>query len=311
MWRDGPGLLLRDISRGRDPQVQAATEVMTRVQPDVILLQGFDYDLELRALTAFRDTLSAAGLHYPYIFALRPNTGMRTGQDLDGDGRLAEREDNQGFGSFSGQAGMAILSRYPVDEGAVQDLSGILWRDIPGALLPQKNGRPFPSAAALNDLRLAAVAQWVVPIRHPGGVITLLAFHASPPVFDGPEDFNGRRNHDQLIFWQHYMDGLYGAVPDARFVLLGAANQDPLRGDSRNEAIRRLLSDPRLQDTRPVSPSGQVDTVDWPDPGPGRMRVDYILPSRDWTVVGSGVYWPGTDAGKTASRHRLVWADLH
>lgn len=166
---------------------------------------------------------------------------------------------------------------------------------------------------------MADTAHWAVPVLHDSGPLTLLAFHAGPPVFDGPEDRNGRRNHDQLRFWQHYLDGAFGPPPQDRFVLLGHANQDPDRGEGIKAGIRGLLDDPRLSDTRPsrgVAPPGapREATVNWPRVAPPQMRVSYVLPSRDWRVAGSGVHWPteGTAAhsAETASRHRIVWVDL-
>jgi hypothetical protein len=58
-----------------------------------------------------------------------------------------------------------------------------------------------------------------------------------------------------------------------------------------------------------------MDTADWTDPFPGNMRVDYVLPSMEWTILDSGVIWPSSDdtlAGitETASRHHLVWVDI-
>lgn len=314
--RDGPGLLLRDILSGKDPQIVALAALAAEVAPDILLLQGVDYDLELRALAALRDALAQEGPDYPFVFALRPNTGLVTGLDLDGDGRSGEPEDAQGYGTFSGQGGMAILSRHPLIAAEAQDFSALLWRDLPGALLPVKDGQPFPSAQAQAVLRLASVAHWVVPVLHPSGPVHLLAFHAGAPVFDGPEDMNGRRNHDQVLFWRQYLDGRHGPPPQGRFVLVGDANQDPVKGDARKDAIRTLLNDPRLQDPRPARPDGGgLDTVDWPVPGPGALRVSYVLPSRDWQVAASGVHWPDphTLAGRiaaTASRHRMVWVDL-
>lgn len=317
--RDGPGLLLRDIVKAEDPQIAAAARIIAGLAPDVLLMQNVDYDMELRALRAFRDRVAAEGLRYDTVFALRPNTGMATGLDMDGDGRLGEPEDAQGHGDFTGQGGMAILSRYPIDDAGVRDLSHILWRDVPQAMLPFVDGAPFPSERAHAVLRLADVAQWAVPVLHDSGQITLLAFHANAPVFDGPEDRNGRRNHDQLRFWQHYLDGVFGPAPDARFVLLGHANQDPQRGEGIKAGITALLADGRLQDPRPqraAAPPGDPPeaTVDWPRVTPPQMRVSYVLPSRDWRVADAGVYWPvnGTEADEvaTASRHRLVWVDL-
>lgn len=316
--RKGPGLLLRDLRRGEDPQVAAVIAVIARAAPDILVLQGFDWDHDGAALAALADQLARAGQDYPHRFAARPNSGLATGLDMDGDGRGGTAADSQGYGSFTGQGGLALLSRHPIAVTEVRQFSGLLWRDLPGALLPSHpGGTPFPSAAALAVQRLSSTGHWVVPIDLPGGArLTLLTYQAGPPVFDGPEDRNGRRNHDETRFWQLYLDGAFGPPPAGRFVLAGGANLDPARGEGRRMAIRALLDDPRLQDPRPRSPgAGQhpQDTVDWP--GIGRMRVDYVLPSADWSVSGSGVLWPAPgepdhETVRAASRHRLVWVDL-
>ena len=314
--RKGPGILLRDILRGEDAQIDAVAQVIVRTAPDILLLQKVDYDRDLRALRALRDRLAADGQHFEHIFARRPNSGMPTGLDMDDDGRRGNERDAQGYGAFSGQGGMAILSRYPVEESAVQDFSARLWRDLPGALLPVRDdGTPFPSAQAQAIQRLSYTGHWVVPVVLPSGPLHLLAFHATPPVFDGPEDANGRRNHDEIRFWQLYLDGAFGPAPQGRFIVIGDANLDPARSDGRREAIRALLADPRLQDPRPAhdGPGPRHATVDWEQTGP--RRVSYILPSVDLDVAGAGIHWPpegtqGRDLAVTASRHRLVWVDL-
>jgi len=222
--------------------------------------------------------------------------------------------DAQGYGRFSGQGGMAILSRYPIRTDDVQDLSYLLWKDIPDALLPVTADGPFPSADALAVQRLSTTGHWIVPIDAPQGRFDLLTFHASPPVFDGPEDRNGRRNHDEIRLWQQVLDGKIGTAPTHRFVIAGDANLDPKDSDGIRSAIRNLLADARLQDVRPTGAAG-TDTVDWADPVPGNLRVDYVLPSTHWAVLDAGVMWPPADdpAAPTvvaASRHRLVWVDL-
>jgi len=214
--RDGPGILLRDIRRGDDPRIDAIAGVIAAVAPDVVLVQGVDYDLRLRALGALRDRIAEEGPYFPHLFALRPNTGWPTGVDMDGDGRRGGPRDAQGYGTFSGQGGMAILSRYPIDRDGTHDFSAMLWCDLPGALLPRRpDGRPFPSRAAQAVQRLSSVGHWVVPVRLPSGPLSLMTFHATTPVFDGEEDRNGRRNHDEIRFWQHYLDGEFGAAPRA------------------------------------------------------------------------------------------------
>ncbi len=324
LTRDGPGLLLRDILRGTDAQIAAVRTVISEIQPDILLLQSIDYDLDLRALKAFNATLAKTGLQYPYIFAALPNTGMDTGLDMNFDGRFSSAKDAQSYGDFSGKKGMAILSRYPIQLAKVQDFSSLLWKDIPGTLQPETGKTQGHSSKALDIQRLSYVAHWVVPIKVQSKTLTLLAFHASPPVFDGPEDRNGRRNHDELRFWQLYMGGHFGTPPDKNFIVTGDANLDPVDSEGRKLAIQSLLRDDRLQDPAPkrsapvFAKAGQrgdpmLDTVNWPDLD--TMRVDYILPSSDLRIIASGVYWPdeATPQGQlaaTASRHRLVWVDI-
>lgn len=323
---DGPGLLLRNLTRDDSDQIEAVVQVITRTAPDILALQGIDWDYDGAALNALAERLADSGVSYPYHFAARPNSGMATDLDLDGDGRLGGPGDAQGFGDFTGQSGLAVLSRYPIRTEQVQDFSGLLWRDMPGALLPTyEDGNPFPSGDAQAIQRLSSTAHWIVPIELPNDtVLSLMIFHASPPVFDGPEDRNGRRNHDEILLWRAILDGAFGDAPE-RFVLAGDANLDPQDSDGRTEAIRVLLADPRLQDPMPASAGGlampdqghksrnALDTVDWD--GIGRFRVDYVLPSAQLAVTGAGVYWPapdepGHDDALVASRHRLVWVDL-
>jgi hypothetical protein len=222
-----------------------------------------------------------------------------------------------------------VLSRYPIRRDQVQDFSALLWKDLPGNIMPRtETGAPFPSAEAQAIQRLSSTAHWAVPIDLPGGRrLTLLTWRATPPVFDGPEDMNGRRNADETRFWRLFLDGVIGQPPTGSFVLAGSATLDPFDSNGRNRAIADLLADPRLQDPHPASNgaamapdqghegANRLDTVDWPPPGPGRLRVDYVLPSADLKVTGAGVFWPapgedGHDDALAASRHRLVWVDL-
>lgn len=282
--------------------------MIAAARADVLLILGLDYDLELRALDALAARVAARGVAYPYRLALRPNTGMATGLDLDGDGRRGGPRDAQGYGRFAGQGGMAVLSRRPL--GAARDASSLLWRDLPGALLP--DGMPEEARAVQ---RLATTGFWEVPVEVPGGPVWLLAWHATPPVFDGPEDRNGRRNHDEAAFWLRRLEGALGpALPD-RFALLGPANLDPTAGEGRPEALRALLAHPRVQDPAPQGAVGLATADFSARGGPGALRVDYLLPSSALRVTGAGVLWPRPDealraAAEAASRHRLVWVDV-
>jgi hypothetical protein len=337
--REGPGLLYRDILKG-DAQAGLIAGIVAHIAPDILILQDVDFDHGQLALGALAGLFASAGHPMPHHFALQPNAGQATGLDMDGDRRSGTPRDAQGYGRFAGQGGMAVLSRFPIDHGASRDFSALLWRDLPGADPPTIDGAPFPSAQAMEIQRLSSVAHWQVVVTLPGDqVLSLLTWHGTPPVFDGPEDRNGRRNHDETALWLSLLDGALGPPPAAPFVVIGNANLDTVDGDGRNGALMRLLEDPRLSDPRPASLGGVAaarsdgganlgqsgdparDTADWRDTDgqPGNLRVSFILPSRDLTVRDSGVFWPAPDdplrgllgeEDNAASRHRMVWADL-
>ena len=311
--RDGPGLLLRDLGR-EDAQIEAVAGIVAAIAPDILLLTDVDHDLDGLAIAALADRLG-----YDHAFAAPPNTGVPTGLDLDGNGRLGEARDAQGYGRFRGDGGLAVLARWPVT--LVADHTRALWADQPGAVLPE--GEPQAVRAVQ---RLSTTAHWEVSVAAPDGPLGLLAWSATPPVFDGPEDRNGRRNRDELMFWKERLSGQGGP-----FVLLGNANLDPVDGEGWHADMAALLAHPALQDPRPASPGAALaadaahlgdpalDTVDWPDGRPGNLRVSYVLPSRDWAVLDAGVFWPAPDTpeaallgadGLAAGPHRLVWVTV-
>jgi len=290
---------LRDIRKGEDPQITAIVQVIDQISPDILLLTDIDFDLDGAALAAFSDVLQQP---YEHQFTARPNAGIPTGFDVDGNGRLGEARDAQGYGEFSGDGGLAVLSRFPV--GDVADLSAVLWRDLAGAQLPPMK----PEHAAIQ--RLSSTSHWIVPIDLPIGRLHLLAFAATPPVFDGPEDRNGLRNRDELRLWTEVLNGAFGEVPDS-FVIAGNANLDPTAGDGLRDAMVDFLADRRLQDPLPDTP-----TARWPDrPELGALRVSYVLPSREWVVTDAGVVWHSSDplerdGSMLAGPHGLVWVDI-
>lgn len=290
------------------------------VDADVILLTDIDWDLDMVVLGALADRLAAAGSPYPHRLALPPNRGQRTGLDLDGDGRLNGPGDAQAWGPWQGYGGMAILSRLPLDTPAVQDLTAMLWRDMPGNTAP-----PMPPGQA-DVQRLSTGGHWVVPVLLPDGRrLSLLAFAATVPVF-APQDFNMRRNHDEAALWLRLLDGALPLPPPAPpFAILGDASLDPVDGTGRPAALAALLADPRLQDPQPRGTGGPVDagqrgdpaldTAVYADPPLGGLRLDYVLPSADLPVTAAGVLWPPEADPMAATlaaagRHRPVWVDL-
>jgi hypothetical protein len=318
--RAGPGLLARDIAGGKDAQVLAVLRVLEALDADAVLLTGVDYDRDLIAAGLLADRLAVLGTDYPHRFALRPNTGWQTGLDLDGDGRSGGPDDAQGWGRFAGQGGMVMLSRLPIEVEAAIDHSAFLWADLPGALLP-----PGMTAEAQAVQRLSTTGHWQVPLLLPGGGrLVLLAWHATPPVFDGPEDRNGRRNHDEAAFWLALLEGrLPGLPPPAPpLVLLGTSNLDPADGDGRPDAIRALLASPFLQDPAPRAPDLLPDAPGQAgDPAldtavfarTGGLRVEVILPSAGLRLLAAGILRPAAPDPlaqdlAAASRHFPVWA---
>lgn len=288
--------------RGDDAQIAAAVAVIDATRPDILVLTDFDYDLDGVALAAFADLFDG---RYPHRFAARPNTGMATGLDLDRNGRTGEPRDAQGYGRFAGDGGMAVLSRFPV--GRVHDLSDILWRDLPGAVLPVLDGQPFLTDAVQAVQRLSTTGHWIVPVNVPGDPLHVLAFSATPPVFDGPEDRNGLRNRDELRLWALVLDGHFGPAP-ADFIIAGNANLDPMGGAGIRGAMVDFLARPDLQDPLPGQP-----TADWRDRGIGALRVSYVLPAAGLQVADAGVVWPATvtdDIRAVAGAHHLVWVDI-
>ena len=312
---------MRDIRKGDDPQILATLEIIRHIDPDILLLTDIDWDYDARALTALANALGT----YPYPFTAAPNAGVPSGHDLDANGRWGEARDALGYGRFTGDGGMAILSRFPVTLS--EDHTNTLWRDVPGATLPQwPDGTPFPKAEAQSVMRLSSAAHWELRIDAPDGPLTLMAWSATPPVFDGEEDANGLRSRDEALFWLPRI-----ALQENPFILIGNGNLDPADGDGDREAIAALLSHPDLQDPLPSSLGGAaaadpdqqgdpaLDTADWPDDAPGNLRVSYVLPSTHWTVTGSGVFWPAPESteaallgsdGLAAGQHRLVWVDV-
>ena len=321
--RDGPGLLLRDILSEEDAQIEAALRVLRDVDADVLVLADFDYDLNGVALGAFADRLGS----YPHRLALPSNRGRPSGVDLDGDGKTGGAGDAVGFAAFRGQGALAVLSRLPLDQDRARDFNSLAWTSLPENLALAETPPDFP---------LSTTSHWDIPLVLGGGRdLRLLTWHATPPVFDGPEDRNGRRNHDESAFWSAYLDGKLGLRPPTTFVLAGVANLDPLDGDGRPAALQALLTREDIHQITPKSEGGARaaerdgainsrhrgdpahDTVDWPDgqSRPGNLRVDYLLPSANLTVIEAGVFWPRAETSlgrdvERASRHRLVWVDL-
>ena len=289
LHRRSPGLLLRDLGREAE-DVDWVLARMAELDADVWVLQDFDYDFEGLALSLF-----AARAGFEHYLAAAPNTGVQTGVDLDNDGRLRGPRDAHGYGWFSGQGGLAILSRYPLT--MVEDASDLIWAKLPWATLPEG----FYSPEALAVLRLSHTAHWRVRVDAPEP-FDLLTAYPTTPVFDGPEDRNGLRNADELRLLMRMAEAVEGP-----FVIAGDLNLDPDRGEGLRGVMQDFLASGRVQDPLP----GQV-TADFGEESAGKLRVSYVLPSPEWRVTDAGIAEAeAPESGDTLfTRHHPVWVDL-
>jgi endonuclease/exonuclease/phosphatase family metal-dependent hydrolase len=359
LFRDEDGALIRDLEPGNNEQAQKIAEVIQRIRPDIILLNEFDYDDAGRAAELFQTKYLAAGhndlepLRYRYSFTAPVNTGVPSGRDLGHNGKPNNPDDAFGFGRHPGQYGMLVLSQFPIDREAVRTFQHFLWRDMPNAMLPinPKTEKPFYDDDDLAVFRLSSKSFWDLPINVPvrGAsepfTLHLLCSHPTPPVFDGPEDRNGRRNHDEVRLIADYIQpsksgylkddaGKKGGLPaKAQFVILGDLNSDPVDGQSVPGTMQQLLDCPAVDSAfTPISAGGPLTveqhkeqftnnrgnpkhvTSNFTGEGHGCLRIDYVLPSTGLEVEQGGIFWPkpmdqGADA-VTATDHRSVWLDV-
>ncbi len=346
------GEMTRALQNPQHLRLQQIAAILQTVRPDIVLLNEFDYDPTVDAASLFNQNFLAHGqdgrqaIGYPYHFRAPSNTGLASGLDIDGDGKASGPADAWGFGHFPGQYGMLLLSRYPINLPEVRTFQQFLWSGLEGAKRPMKtDGSNFYADETWQRLRLSSKSHWDVPVQTGKGTLHVLAFHPTPPVFDGPENRNGLRNFDEIRFWADYLrpeisaewqddQGRPGGLPTAeQFVLLGDYNADPADGDSVPGASQQLLNHERVDSQFVPLSKGAVeasqlqgglnakqkgnpasDTADFNDQYTGNLRLDYVLPSTGLEVTDGAVFWPASGQRghewMGVSDHHLVWLDL-
>lgn len=327
------------------PQIQAIAEIIQYTRPDVLVLNEFDYIDPEQGIDVFkRDYLQVSQngespIDYPYTFVAPVNTGVPSPYDLSGDGvAKGTGDDAWGYGLYPGQYGMVVLSKYPIQFEQVRTFQYFKWKDMPGALAPIKLGtsEPFYSPQAWQEFRLSSKSHWDVPLQIGDHTLHMLVSHPTPPVFDGKENRNGRRNHDEIRFWADYIqphlsDYIYddkgqkgGLSEQSAFVIAGDLNASVDGKDNVLGSIQQLLEHPLVNAKNPPTSRGGVahspdnplaaeHTAGW------RKRADYVLPSTTGiSLIQSGVFWPVAgepkanlvENRKASSDHRLVWIDI-
>jgi hypothetical protein len=283
---------------------------------------------------------------------LPSNTGRASGLDLDNSGEAvttyprparsslsgeappqtdsgrAYGNDCWGFGTYPGQYGMALLVdvRLDVLDDEIRSFRLLPWSGMPDARRPMsEDGTPWHDDEAWSAMRLSSKSHWDIPVKLPNGaVVHFLCSHPTPPAFDGPEGRNKARNHDEIRFWDDYLDergwimddkGEVGGLQRGKpFVILGDLNADPTKGNSVGDPIGRLLKHPRLQKLEAPTQEPAAEGLDATDTARFGLRVDYVLPSRGLEVIQTGIWTlePAPRGGSEGfpSDHYPVWAEL-
>lgn len=331
--------LVDELATGNNQQMKNIAEIIQITQPDIILLNEFDHVADTsKGIEAFqRNYLSVSQngqspIEFPYYYLAPVNTGVKVPEQ-----NKTTRFTHFGFGRYPGQYGMVLLSKYPIQTENIRTFQHFLWQHMPNNLMPvDEDGKPWYSEFATKAMRLSSKSHWDIPVDVCGSVIHVLASHPTPPVFDGPEDRNGRRNFDEIRFWRDYIEadkasyhyddegGKGGIKPDVPFVILGDLNASSVEGDAYPGAMSRLLEHKKInnyqapaseggRENKPDSQYASTHTAGW------GMRADYVLPSNDLKVAASGVFWPNqADVNyrlvkdrNASSDHRLVWATMN
>ncbi|SMY35861.1 Endonuclease/Exonuclease/phosphatase family protein [Photobacterium malacitanum] len=347
-----PEKILALTSSSNNPRLRRLAAIIQHAAADVILLCEFDHlgaGGDDGALANFCDNYLSVGqydqrpIKYPYRLCPATNTGLLTGIDLNNDGVISLPADGMGFGHFHGNFGFVLLSKYPIQNENIRSWQHMLWNKMPNALIP----RDFYSDEAIDILRLSSKNHLIVPIEYDQQVINLVCCHPTPPVFDGPERRNAKRNHDEIQLVCDILDNVDyleddrgnrgGLSNEQSFIVLGDLNADVVDGDGLKAPIKQLLNHSRIHQQvshgalTPKSDGGSEYRPwqrrkgrrnEWTHLG--GMRLDYVLPSDDLTVLDSGVFWPskkhplrqlilddkGREKPTAGSDHRLVWVDI-
>ena len=333
---------LANALKANHQQIKNIAEIIQRVRPDIILLNEFDYIPKEQGIEYFKKHYlnvsqnNQQAIDFPYSFIAPVNTGLATHFDLDNDGKSTGiMADAQGFGFFEGHYGMAVLSKYPIDFDKVRTLQKFKYKDMPNAQMPTdpKTGENWYNKNEWQALRLSSKSFWDLPVKVNNKTVHVLASHPTPPVFDGDEDRNGKRNHDEVRLIADYVSNkayIYddkgqkgGLKADSRFIILGDLNASPEGDKARTNTTDQILKNALINASFVPQSAGakeQYDTneaqnytANW------QARVDYVLPSNyGLKIKNGGVFWPIKSSNEyrlikdrnASSDHRLVWLDL-
>ncbi|TNJ16172.1 succinyl-CoA synthetase subunit alpha [Aeromonas sobria] len=362
-------------------QIRNVAEIIQRTRPDVFLLNEFDNDGKgenTNDLKAFNDNYLAHAQHsevtaisYPVMQNFATNTGLQSGYDLNLDNKTTA-DDAWGFGNYHGQYAFAVMSKYPIDTKQIRTFQKFKWKDMPGEQNPIIDDCNNPNAkipasrqcgdawyddAAWQQFPLSSKNHADVPVRVKTDkgeeVIHFLISHPTPPIFGNAARHNVKHNRAEIAFWNDYVNGLDymsddkgnkgGLKKNAKFIIAGDLNADPIAGDGDLSAIQNLHNHQLVNQAItngsliPVSEGGpecltkgycKQSNKDRPHPeritSSSGLQLDHVIPSANLNAVKSGIFWPASfEAGYhlvydaklgiakgVSSDHRLVWVDF-
>ncbi|MGL4734943.1 MAG: endonuclease/exonuclease/phosphatase family protein [Enterovibrio sp.] len=370
----------------RVQQIRNVAEIIQRNRPDVFVLNEFDNDgsgNNSNDLAAFNTNYLAhaqsddvKGISYPVRQTFATNTGLMSNFDLNLDGKIEGPDDAWGFGNYHGQYAFAVMSRFPIESDKIRTFQKFKWKDMPGESNPiiddcENSSAPIPANRICGEewydddawqaLPLSSKNHVDLPIRitAPSGQPTTVHFllsHPTPPIYGNAARHNVKRNRAEVAFWNDYISGenymvddkgVYGGLAsNAKFVIAGDLNADPITGDGDLSAINDLynssfvnplvsngyliptseggpecLADPTLCKRNNIRPFPERITSS------SGLQLDHVIPSANLNTTASGVFWPASYqtgyhlvyaqidgavdiAKKVSSDHRLVWIDF-
>ncbi len=336
--------LLDELEGGMHPAARVLAETVQANAPDVLVLTGISYDENekiaetLNSQYLARGQNGQTGMQYSYTYTAPTNSGIDSGADLDGDGRVGGPADAIGYGNHPGERGMAVFSAHPIVQDEVRTFQEFLWEDMPENSIPEGQFSNLEKSV----LRLPSTSMWDVPIEVPGepGHVHVVATDLnSSPRSARPDE---ARNEDQRRMVTDFVSGsawyLYdddgargGLGAEDSFVIAGSlADEQELMTSPAEKVpeLSTLLKSEVLQDPAPEAvtdePLPERDGDADPKATQGlsngeAVRSSYVLPATALEVDGTGVFWPAegefgfdlVDPAESASPSgRLVWLDI-
>lgn len=255
-------------------QIRNVAAIIQHNRPDILLLNEFNNDgygsketMQLfqknylkhsQSLNSVDGNEMQEPIEYPYLESYSTNTGLKSGLDLNNNGKIDDSPDDMfGFGYYHGHYAFGLMSKYELDKENTRTFQKFLWKDmkekdgITPVSIPtitansqdkripvgMKTGDNWFTNEEWNKIRLSSKNHVDVPIIINNKKIHLLISHPTPPAFDTITETNILRNRYEILFWKHYVEnkmfiyddkGRFGGIDGLKekFVIMGDLNAD-------------------------------------------------------------------------------------